>query len=631
MRNEDIGKDNGTATIEPSDPVTARQQGSWTIEYTVGKRSIEPGGSIRVEIPYGFTAPQLEYPFDPGYVTAQCSRPGTKLKLSLRVPVQLDPEPFYYVTRWGRHVFIQVLDEALERGDTITMTYGWSAQSPDGAVAPPFTGEMEFTIATDCDGTRSAKFSGYTLIRQSPTLEVIGGPRTRLTVYAPSIVGVRENVRLRIVPEDEDRNTAPAELDPDDVTVDPPGSLLPLDVRFKAAGAGVVGEVPADEVGKIMFFASARNPVTLGQSNPTVVTAEKPPLRLYWGDLHVHTKLSDGLGTPDSAYEFAFLDAGLDFAAVADHGQYMSDQDWEIIQKSNKRFNMPGEFVTFNAYEYSHNWGKRSFGDKCLYYPGDEGPLLRVTDIMRSRYIDPNDFTAQWKEHGAMMILHQHAGGIRRYYDPDLVRLVEVYSVWGASERMHDPHPLLPSHVRDYTGEMVIDALEANFVLGIVAASDCHAGHPGKTNWLRTREAYQGGVAAVWAPELTREALWEALWNRRCYGTTGARIYLTFEVDGYPMGTVIEGSDRSEHAIEVEVIGTRDIEAVFVYRGDEMIRRETTIGLTAHLAFVDKPETPGPHYYYVRVQQADGEMAWSSPIWTAPPPEAQVDGGPAEG
>jgi len=31
--------------------------------------------------------------------------------------------------------------------------------------------------------------------------------------------------------------------------------------------------------------------------------------------------------------------------------------------------------------------------------------------------------------------------------------------------------------------------------------------------------------------------------------------------------------------------------------------------------YVDNTLTKGESYYYVRVQQADGELAWSSPIW----------------
>jgi hypothetical protein len=38
------------------------------------------------------------------------------------------------------------------------------------------------------------------------------------------------------------------------------------------------------------------------------------------------------------------------------------------------------------------------------------------------------------------------------------------------------------------------------------------------------------------------------------------------------------------------------------------------------LEFLDTRFVAGePSYYYVRVLQADGQLAWSSPIWVEPP------------
>ena len=84
----------------------------------------------------------------------------------------------------------------------------------------------------------------------------------------------------------------------------------------------------------------------------------------------------------------------------------------------------------------------------------------------------------------------------------------------------------MPALERDYSGHYAADALERGWLLGLIASSDDHAGRPGATDWLRTQQVYPGGLVAVWAPELTREALWDALWNRRCYGTTLSLIHI---------------------------------------------------------------------------------------------------------
>jgi hypothetical protein len=41
--------------------------------------------------------------------------------------------------------------------------------------------------------------------------------------------------------------------------------------------------------------------------------------RLYWGDVHTHTSLSDGKGTPEQVLTYARDVAHLDFVILSDH------------------------------------------------------------------------------------------------------------------------------------------------------------------------------------------------------------------------------------------------------------------------------------------------------------------------
>jgi hypothetical protein len=70
----------------------------------------------------------------------------------------------------------------------------------------------------------------------------------------------------------------------------------------------------------------------------------------------------------------------------------------------------------------------------------------------------------------------------------------------------------------------------------------------------------RNGITAVYAAELTREALWEALAARRCYATSGERILLQVEVDGHLMGEEYETD--GEPCIKLAVEGTAAIEQV---------------------------------------------------------------------
>ncbi len=615
MRNEEIGSRNGSAVIEPEEEAIAGAPGVWEIVYTAGADGIEPGGSVRFEIPYGFTMPQFVWRHDPGYCQVSCDQNGVELRLSYEPPVQLDPEPFYYVTRWGRMVYVEVCGERLEEGSEIRLLYGRRQHIEPGAFAQHFTGQAEFTVATDVDGTRSAKFSGYTLVEKQPELEIIADEEVELCIYLPSYAQMGEELTARIVAEDAERNAME----------NPGGHLIVDSPDNPLVGANVEEgqwhnnmpmrfDLPGEKVISVMDLETGVS----GVSNPTVVRQESPSPRLYWGDIHGHTRLSDGLGTPEEYYTFGREQACLDFCAIADHSQYISDAEWERIQEVTGEFNTPGEYVTLLGYEVSLNAAMPHYGDKNVYYPGESGPLLRATDINRSKYAELDDYTEQWKSAGAMMILHQHAGGSHTYYDPELVRLAEVYSIWGDSEAAEGSRPLLPALERDFSGMLAADCLEKGWKLGFMASSDDHAGRPGRTDWLRVRRAYPGGLVAVWAPELSREAIWEGLYNRRCYGTSGARIIVEFSVDGEPMGGIIEDSPFAQaHRIEGAVYGTSQLIAVEVLRGRELVYVHSSYEAVCKFEFMDEPESGAANYYYLRVMQADGEMAWSSPVWVS--------------
>jgi hypothetical protein len=75
----------------------------------------------------------------------------------------------------------------------------------------------------------------------------------------------------------------------------------------------------------------------------------------------------------------------------------------------------------------------------------------------------------------------------------------------------------------------------------------------------------------VLAPELTRQAVFDALRARRCYGTSGPRIDLQVELDGAPMGSVLPWRQRAQ--IQASVLGTAPLASLSLYRGREVIHQ----------------------------------------------------------
>ena len=129
-------------------------------------------------------------------------------------------------------------------------------------------------------------------------------------------------------------------------------------------------------------------------------------------------------------------------------------------------------------------------------------------------------------------------------------------------------------------------------------------------------------MAGVFVDRLDRENLFDALYERRCYGVTGERIQLA--VSAFPadvpdaavqMGQTLSGSQGSDICLSVQVLATAPVSSIDLISNGQVAASanmgETQVGdITFSILSKDLLS-----YYYVRVIQSDGHMAWSSPIW----------------
>jgi hypothetical protein len=194
---------------------------------------------------------------------------------------------------------------------------------------------------------------------------------------------------------------------------------------------------------------------------------------------------------------------------------------------------------------------------------------------------------------------------------------VEIYSALGVFER---PGTHRPS-TRETTGAFVTDLLGRQFRGGFVANSDTRLTTPGNSRApLAGDHRYPGGLTAILARELTREAVLEALRARRCYATTGPRFLLEFTVDGAQMGS--ELTVKRGHV--AEVYGS--VGANTNWTRVEILGPGGPLGvLTPAPPNADvvelRAQTPPlrePTWVYLRAVDERGDMAWSSPVWLIP-------------
>jgi len=284
--------------------------------------------------------------------------------------------------------------------------------------------------------------------------------------------------------------------------------------------------------------------------------------RIYWGDIHTHSDLSDGTGSAPHSYFFAREVACLDFYALTDHGEILSLSfgAFDKLERATNQAYDPGSFVTFHGVE----WTQVKTGHYTCIFSGD-----RLIKKPRLSYLAVPTTAGLWKALDAFtertgcraLALPHHTTQNSyiqdwSYINPKYVKLAEVCSVHGEF-LFEQRHPLNyagaidppPEYVH---GSSIADALRMGKHLILYAASDEHDGHPGHslshtaarvghqrpmTRWrCRIEHPYPGGLTAVRAPELTREAIFSALERGRIFACSDhGRPLLTFTINRVPV------------------------------------------------------------------------------------------------
>ncbi len=356
----------------------------------------------------------------------------------------------------------------------------------------------------------------------------------------------------------------------------------------------------------------------LKPSDRPVVRCGDRVYRLYWGDLHMHSNLSPcslhekfHCTEIEEKYRVARDVGGLDFAMVTDH-DFMSDPAWARTRRSARLFDLPGGFAAFLGFEWTASMRSdgRNHGHYCVLYADEDGPLLRVDDPETG---DPEGLWRSLPRGRSLTIPHHPSDAMHPlnwdFFDPAYVRLAEIFQVRGSCE--FDGCDLAPENFGRETvpGRSIQDGLARGYRFGFTGGGE----HEGV------------GVTAVLAEELTRESIFEALWNRRVYATTGARFLVDFRVDGRMMGA--EYRPGGAPTVSVEIRADVPVREVRIVRAGRVVRRWARPGEPVRLEWTDREVSPGDlvaagAYYYAVVVLEDGAMGWTSPVFLVADPES---------
>lgn len=640
----------GTATITPDVLNAGDEIPGYTIIFKTGTEGIRTGGMIkiiypaepvifgadtRIFIPFLSTRSirwfrrvpiKVETDGDAELKVLRCSWLKC-LKLAVGYyKGRLKGVPPYSLRDIAREIAtrtIVVKEGRLDWGRTVTIKIG----GKKGVKVPSFARWISFAVLVDGDG------DGVSApIASSPRVVVTGSKAVGFRVVASSAPKIWEKMKVTVTAIDEK-----GQVDPDyrgRVYLDAPALPLPGVTEFTASDLGrKTFSFMAPREG--IYFITARDGKNRrGRSNPIVV--EEGGLHLYWGDLHLHSVLDVGSAIPEWVMRTARDDLSLDFASLMliDHavpfkshlfypGVIQSDFAWGLAKYINAHFDSPGVFCALKGFE----WGNTEKGHRIVIYSPEvpDPPLLphrpglydsveKLLAALRGRKAIVVPVHTAWR--GGKFMGSKYDWGPK---DDSYQRLVEIYSSNGACEYHDNPYPIhAQNQIKGYldssdqagknSGAFVRDALAKNYKLGFIAGSDARFD-------IDRPPHYPGGLTAVWAPQLTSQDIWNSLYSRKVYATTGARIFVRWTVGGAGPGSEI-GVDSSVE-VSLLVVGTAPIKEALLIKNEYEYQVVRILNSPNEILSATWMETNPPYrgFYYMRITQEDGHMAWVGPIW----------------
>ncbi len=600
----------GSLKIVP-DSAFAGEYGTWELIYTPGIITLETGGRIRIYPPFTYDVSHNScVRWDYGTVTAYHN--NAELKVNIFDSINSLFADKYH----AKAIEVKIISGNIHAPETLSIVLGDQRNGGKPAKAQWLSGpDMPFYIAIAISGSDE-----FIPLAAYPKIRVYGAEAERLKAIAPSTITTNENFSFRIKAEDALTNISdkfykkPLDLNLHNAISGPDKSTISVCDRGQKQISGFSASQPG------IYRIEASDGKFSTQSNPVAVDQFSfDNNRIFWGEIHAHTELSDGIGSENRFYEYARDEAWLDFAAISEHRG--GDKWWECCRKAAEKYNDPGKFVTLLGYETAWKLGH------CNVYSRD-------TDLAVHAWKNHEKALELVRQGKAILIPHHpndpliNRAALFRWKDisPEMIHAVEICQMRGSFEKDE-----LGDHVLfGGFGKSVQDALKLGFRPGFIGGTDNHCGRPGSTMQVcfhsrkgcgsaetcdinrKYIDRTFSGLTAVFAPKLTREAVFDAIRERHCYATTGERILLDFKLNNLRMGE--SGKITNPANIMVKAAGTAPITQLSIIKNNQDAFTASSDKLDMEIEWQDLTSKTGD-WYYLRVKQNDGHYAWSSPIW----------------
>lgn len=396
---------------------------------------------------------------------------------------------------------------------------------------------------------------------------------------------------------------------------------------------GKVTYTPAADMadGKVTVTVTVRRADEKETSKTWSFTIGEATFQRYFGQLHSHTQYSDGAGSLESALAYikALPDsANVDFVAFTDHSNYFdksgaanpegalydmsqateySQETWKAYKDAVAAFNTEnaGSMVAIAGFEMT--W---SGGPGHINTFNTPGIVSRNNTTLNNKTKDAG-LQAYYK------LLSQTEGvdSISQFNHPgttfgnfidfgywDAVVDTRMYMVEvGNGEGQIGAGGYYPSY------EQYIMALDKGWHVAPTNNQDNHKGRWGNANDARD---------VILTDDFSESGIYAALRARRMYATEDKNLELDYTVNGNMMGSIIDvpeklnfeisfnDPDRTDSIAKVELV---------VNSGKVAYTWDSAADLTKGSVSVEL--APEYTYYFVRVTEADGDLAVTAPVW----------------
>ncbi|WP_105618314.1 DUF3604 domain-containing protein [Vallitalea okinawensis] len=621
--------DSGFFDVEVQTELIVDSELEWKITYTAIKGGINQGGSLKILVPPYQHQRTEEYlqAYDywkPNYLYAIGEDDG----IQVETRIEKVSSAFNHIKRWpdSNRIAIITLLNGLNEGEKIHIVFG-GIHRPwlEGDCPPTRVGQLAFkkegTYLHNRVWIDQLGNGNYEEVQAFPKIKLIPDQPKSILLKAPSVIqpGKAFEIDINVVdrfnnPIFEDDNIGQWQLEIEELEGEKKGLVEYKDKVYKA----VIKEEGFYEI-------TVKNHQDL-RVDKAVMMCKKSDEKLFWGDIHIHSNLTanirdnDGGASPKVGYQYAKEVSHLDFICMSeqtfefneDRSVNINKATWSKIGEEADKYYEKDKLVTFPGFEFHSQRGDTVvlFKESLAEYPYPAADVKDIPDVW-NYYRD--------KEHLTIPHFHRYCGGRiskdqqeKKYAGFDIShwelsseneRLAEVFSSqWGRFE--YGGHPMILKAKSNVKGNTLVDFLNRGKRWGITASSDGHDGNPG-----------YGGVTAVYAKGLNREEIYRGLCSRKTIASTHPRIVIDYSINEYSIGEVVSGERRKTKIINIKAVAPKDIKQIEIIKNGEVHIKEAIDKQWAKLELRDSEVIEEDTYYYVRLTQIDGHIAWTSPIW----------------